>query len=97
MVGTVVGRALQHARFNANAARAAITLPEPVAGSGVAPAGGIPNNFDLGKSGVPFQTPAAAFYRIDTALSVPQLDPKTLEFTHTRQGESRDHADLRRS
>jgi DMSO/TMAO reductase YedYZ molybdopterin-dependent catalytic subunit len=76
VLGSVVGRALQHARFDANAARAAITLPEPV-GSGVAAGVGVPHNFDLGKSGVPFQTPAAAFYRIDTALSVPQLDPKT--------------------
>ena len=77
VVGTVVGRSWQHSRFNANAARAAITLPEPVAGSGVAPGSSGPNSYDLGKSGVPFQTPAADFYRIDTALSVPQLDPKT--------------------
>ncbi|HJQ00655.1 MAG TPA: molybdopterin-dependent oxidoreductase [Jatrophihabitans sp.] len=77
VLGTVVGRSWQHARFNANAARAAITLPEPVADSGVAPGATGPNSYDLGKSGVPFQTPSADFYRIDTALSVPQLDPKT--------------------
>ncbi|HET6209396.1 MAG TPA: molybdopterin-dependent oxidoreductase [Jatrophihabitans sp.] len=70
------GRALQHARFDANAARAAITLPEPVSGGGTPAGGSVLNNYDLGKSGVPFQTPAAAFYRIDTALTVPQLDPK---------------------
>ena len=66
------GRLLQVRRFNAEAARAKIVLPpaagaEPVARS----------SFDLGKSGVPFQTPAGQFYRIDTALVVPQLDPDT--------------------
>ncbi len=75
------GRALQHNRFNANAARSAITLPAPVSSVGPVPAGGSAplggqTNFDLGKSGVPFLTPAQSFYRIDTALSVPQLDPK---------------------
>ena len=35
------------------------------------------SSFDLGKSGVPFQTPADKFYRIDTALVVPQIDPDT--------------------
>ncbi|MGI8665996.1 MAG: molybdopterin-dependent oxidoreductase [Jatrophihabitans sp.] len=87
------GRALQHNRFNANAARAAITLPAPVSEAGPAPSAtasagtagvgtgtagvGPGNTFDLGKSGVAFLTPAKDFYRIDTALSVPQLDPKT--------------------
>src|SRR6202000_669048 len=33
------------------------------------------NGTDLGKSGVPFVTPNGDFYRIDTALSVPQIDP----------------------
>ncbi|MFL6162540.1 MAG: molybdopterin-dependent oxidoreductase [Jatrophihabitantaceae bacterium] len=66
------GRLLQANRFNAEAARAKVVLPpaadpQPVARS----------SFDLGKSGVPFQTPADRFYRIDTALVVPQLDPET--------------------
>ena len=66
------GRLLQRTRFDAEAARAKITLPpatdtEPAARS----------SFDLGRSGVPFQTPAGQFYRIDTALVVPQLDPGT--------------------
>ena len=73
--GGLAGRALQHSRFNASAARAAVRLPEPVSSASAA-AGGL-TNFDLGKSGVPFLTPAADFYRIDTALVVPQLDPKT--------------------
>jgi len=88
VIGGFGGRALQHTRYDASAARAAIRLPEPVPGpdtgagasagpgSGAAEASGL-HNFDLGKSGVPFATPAASFYRIDTALSVPQLDPDT--------------------
>lgn len=74
VLGGFGGRALQHNRFDASAARAAITLPEPVPDvTGAASQAG----YDLGKSGVPFLTPASDFYRIDTALSVPQLDPKT--------------------
>jgi DMSO/TMAO reductase YedYZ molybdopterin-dependent catalytic subunit len=77
VLGGFGGRALQHARFDANAAREAITLPPPVSGAtgGIVGGNAVPQ-YDLGKSGVPFQTPAASFYRIDTALSVPQLDPK---------------------
>ncbi len=71
-VGGFGGRALQRSRYDAAAARAAISLPPPV--SGPAPPGDL-DNFDLGKSGVPFLTPASRFYRIDTALAVPQLDP----------------------
>lgn len=66
------GRAAQHARFDVAAARAKIQLPTPV---DTAPA--LPSGADLGKSQVPWQTPNAGFYRIDTALSVPQIDPKT--------------------
>jgi len=83
--GGVGGRALQHRRFDASAARAAIQLPEPVSGPGPSPtasasaAGGTSgaNNFDRGLTSVPFRTPADRFYRIDTALRVPQLDPTT--------------------
>jgi len=83
VVGGFGGRALQHRRFDASAARAAIRLPEPVSGPGPAAspeaAGSTsgPNNFDLGKSGLPFRTPAEYFYRIDTALTVPQINPDT--------------------
>ncbi|HEV2886805.1 MAG TPA: molybdopterin-dependent oxidoreductase [Jatrophihabitans sp.] len=85
LLGGFGGRALQHRRFDASAARAAITLPEPVSGPGPLPsasaqaAGGTTgaNNFDLGKTSVPFRTPADRFYRIDTALSVPQINPDT--------------------
>jgi DMSO/TMAO reductase YedYZ molybdopterin-dependent catalytic subunit len=65
------GRVLQSNRFDANAARAKITLPPPTGSS-------VPTvSYDLGKSGVPFITPADRFYRIDTALAVPQLDPSS--------------------
>jgi DMSO/TMAO reductase YedYZ molybdopterin-dependent catalytic subunit len=81
IIGGFGGRALQRKRFDANAARAAITLPAPVSAAGPSPtvtASGVAQaGFDLGKSGVPFLTPAKDFYRIDTALSVPQLDPAT--------------------
>ena len=64
------GRAAQHARFDVSAARAAVRLPTPSDTASAVPAG-----TDLGKSGVPWQTPNKSFYRIDTALSVPQVDP----------------------
>jgi DMSO/TMAO reductase YedYZ molybdopterin-dependent catalytic subunit len=66
------GRAAQHARFDVAAVRAKVQLPTPV---DTAPA--LPSGVDLGKSQVPWQTPNASFYRIDTALSVPQIDPNT--------------------
>ena len=69
-LGGVLGRALQHSRFDANKARAKVVLPAPT-DSSPAPRVG----YDLGKSGVPFQTPSKDFYRIDTALTVPQVDP----------------------
>ncbi len=52
-------------------AREAITLPTPVTPAAVLPAGA-----ETGIDGLaPFVTPNAEFYRIDTALRVPQLDP----------------------
>ncbi len=83
VLGGVGGRALQRRRYDASAARAAIRLPEPVSGplpsvaAGAAGGTAGANNFDLGKSGLPFRTPVARFYRIDTALTVPQLNPDT--------------------
>jgi DMSO/TMAO reductase YedYZ molybdopterin-dependent catalytic subunit len=72
LVGGFGGRALQRSRYDASTARAAVTLP---AASGTpAP---VAAGFDFGKSGVPFQVTAARFYRIDTALSVPQINPAT--------------------
>ncbi|WP_375504361.1 molybdopterin-dependent oxidoreductase [uncultured Jatrophihabitans sp.] len=64
------GRAAQHARFDVAAKRRKLALPAASAQSSAVPAG-----VDLGKSGVPWRTSNADFYRIDTALSVPQIDP----------------------
>jgi DMSO/TMAO reductase YedYZ molybdopterin-dependent catalytic subunit len=65
------GRAAQHSRSNVAAARAKIALP-PAAGDSAVPVGA-----DLGRSGVPWATPNGSFYRIDTALALPQIDPRT--------------------
>ena len=62
------GRALQHARYDVAKVRAAVVLPT-AAPAPVAP------GVDLGKSGVPWATPSSDFYRIDTALAIPQIDP----------------------
>ncbi len=65
-----IGRAMQR-RFRVASTRAAIVLP-PAA----RPAPPRPDGMDLGVPGVePFMTPNADFYRIDTALVLPQVDP----------------------
>jgi DMSO/TMAO reductase YedYZ molybdopterin-dependent catalytic subunit len=64
------GRAAQHARFDVAEARAKVVLPTPVAQASPAP-----NGADLGKSRVPWVTPNGDFYRIDTALAIPQVAP----------------------
>jgi DMSO/TMAO reductase YedYZ molybdopterin-dependent catalytic subunit len=60
-------------RFNAAPARAAVKLPTPTkALPQVSPA------THLNVAGLdPFFTPNADFYRVDTALTLPQVDPKT--------------------
>ncbi len=63
------GRTAQHARFNVADKRRKIKLP-PASGPSDVPVGA-----DLAKSGVPWATPNKSFYRIDTALTVPQIDP----------------------
>ena len=64
------GRLLQR-RYDVGGERAALALP-PVAD--VRPAAVLPPNADLGVDGVtPFVTANADFYRIDTALLVPQV------------------------
>jgi DMSO/TMAO reductase YedYZ molybdopterin-dependent catalytic subunit len=64
------GRAEQHARFDVTAARQKVVLPKPAT-----PAPSLPRGVDLGKSGVPWQTPNGDFYEIDTALSLPEINP----------------------
>jgi DMSO/TMAO reductase YedYZ molybdopterin-dependent catalytic subunit len=63
------GRAAQHARFDLSAARRRTTLPSATGEAATQPSA------DLGRSGVPWATPNSDFYRIDTALTVPQIDP----------------------
>jgi DMSO/TMAO reductase YedYZ molybdopterin-dependent catalytic subunit len=75
------GRAVQHARFDVAAARRRIRLPA-AQGSPAEPAGA-----DLRRSGVPWATPAARFYRVDTALTVPQIDPDRWRLRITGQVE----------
>jgi DMSO/TMAO reductase YedYZ molybdopterin-dependent catalytic subunit len=77
-VGALGGRDWLDKRYNAAAARAAVDLPAPAAPLPEPPAGVHP-----GVAGLePFFTPNTAqggfpgFYRVDTALSVPQVDPK---------------------
>jgi DMSO/TMAO reductase YedYZ molybdopterin-dependent catalytic subunit len=65
------GRAAQHARFDVAAARRKIKLPA-VSGDSAVPAGA-----DLGQGSQRWATPSSAFYRIDTALALPQIDPTT--------------------
>lgn len=66
------GRFLSTQRGVADA-RNAVALPTP---SGAAPP--VPAGSDLGLSGLaPYLTPNPDFYRIDTALVAPQVDPRT--------------------
>ena len=69
-VGGAVGRLAQHARFDVSAARQRIALPR-------APAPALPPGTDLHRGAVPWQTSADNFYRVDTALDLPQVDPAT--------------------
>jgi DMSO/TMAO reductase YedYZ molybdopterin-dependent catalytic subunit len=67
------------ARQNVSAARAGVTLPTP--GS---PASALPGQADLSLPDLtPFVTSNGKFYRIDTALSVPQVDPNTWQLRVT--------------
>jgi DMSO/TMAO reductase YedYZ molybdopterin-dependent catalytic subunit len=64
------GRAAQHARFDVAAARRRVRIPS--AADSVAKQAAAS---DLARSGVPWATPNRDFYRIDTALTVPQISP----------------------
>ena len=67
--GQLVGRATR----TVQAARDALRLPAPAI-----PAAALPAGFESGVVGaVPFVTPNDDFYRIDTALVVPQVDAET--------------------
>jgi DMSO/TMAO reductase YedYZ molybdopterin-dependent catalytic subunit len=69
-VGEVAGRTLA-TRRNVSAAQRALRLPRPAE-----PAPPLPAGVNLPVPGItPFVTPNGEFYRIDTALLVPQVDP----------------------
>ncbi len=73
-----VGRALK-TRFGAAESRANLALP-----AASAPLPAIPAGVELGFDGIaPFTTPNADFYRIDTALTVPQLPAEDYELRIT--------------
>ncbi|RQX13886.1 molybdopterin-binding oxidoreductase [Micromonospora ureilytica] len=80
-------------RRGVSAARDAIRLPAPVA-----PAPAVPAGADLSLAQLaPYVTPNFGFYRIDTALVVPQVDPDTWRLRiHGRVGKERtySYADL---
>ncbi|MET8361410.1 molybdopterin-dependent oxidoreductase [Micromonospora sp. NPDC005171] len=80
-------------RRGVSAARDAIRLPAPVA-----PAPAVPAGADLSLAQLaPYVTPNFGFYRIDTALVVPQVDPDTWRLRiHGRVGRERtySYADL---
>nr|WP_233149861.1 molybdopterin-dependent oxidoreductase [Kineosporia sp. A_224] len=66
----VVGRAVSARLAGGTASRAQVTLPRPAD-----PAPALPASVEVGVDGVvPFRVPNADFYRIDTALVVPQVD-----------------------
>jgi len=72
-VGVLVGRAAGATGRAVTAARDAVRLPRPARAAPPLPAG-----VAVGVDGVePWATPIDAFYRIDTALVVPQVDPAT--------------------
>jgi DMSO/TMAO reductase YedYZ molybdopterin-dependent catalytic subunit len=71
-VGTLAGRSLSE-RSNVSAALASIRLPK--AAHPVTP---LPSGVDLGIKGLSsFVTPNSSFYRVDTALLLPQVAPQT--------------------
>ncbi|WP_425268876.1 molybdopterin-dependent oxidoreductase [Kitasatospora cheerisanensis] len=66
------GRALTARRFDVTTARDAVRLPPPPDPSPPLPATVHPNVPGL----VPFNTPSSDFYRVDTALTIPRIDPR---------------------
>ncbi len=68
----LAGRGLA-GRLNVDTERARIALPRPATPAKPLPAGADLRLKDLS----PFTTPNRDFYRVDTALVVPQVDPKT--------------------
>ncbi len=65
----VAGQILTNSRFNANASRAAVKLTAPASKAAVLPKGAELNIPGLST----FYTPNSSFYRVDTALVIPQV------------------------
>ncbi|MCA0328852.1 MAG: molybdopterin-dependent oxidoreductase [Actinobacteria bacterium] len=67
------GEAVRRARVAQAAIARAVRLPAPAD-----PAPALPSDVEVGVDGVtPFRVPNGDFYRVDTALVVPQVDPTT--------------------
>jgi len=65
----VAGQILTNSRFNANASRAAVKLAAPASKAAV-----LPKAAELNIPGLSsFYTPNSSFYRVDTALVIPQV------------------------
>ena len=71
-VGAFAGRTLSE-RSNVSAARASVRFPRPAHPAPPLPPG---TDFDI-KGLSPFITPNGSFYRVDTALILPQVAPQT--------------------
>jgi DMSO/TMAO reductase YedYZ molybdopterin-dependent catalytic subunit len=85
----VLGRGLISGRMDVEALRAALRLPAPAD-----PAPPVPASVNVNVDGVsPFITPNADFYRIDTALAVPYVDPDTWQLrVHGMVGQERSYS-----
>ncbi len=68
----LAGRGLQHVRFTAVRSRAETRIPVPASRASALPVSAGPRVDGMSS----FFTPNATFYRIDTALTVPQLDAR---------------------
>jgi DMSO/TMAO reductase YedYZ molybdopterin-dependent catalytic subunit len=67
----LVGRVVVDRRYNVAVKRARVRIPTPAVRAAAIPAGAHPNVVGLSD----FITPNAAFYRVDTDLVLPQVDP----------------------
>ena len=91
-IGEVAGRSFA-TRKNVSVAQQAVRFPRAAVKAPPLPAG-----VNLPIPGIsPFITPNGQFYRVDTALVVPQVDPSELAAAHPRHGGARDHHQLRRA
>jgi DMSO/TMAO reductase YedYZ molybdopterin-dependent catalytic subunit len=69
-IAGLAGRAVLHSRFDVAAERKQLALPRADR-----PAAPVPRGTDLRRSGTAWQTPNGSFYRVDTALVLPQIRP----------------------